>query len=178
MTPTRSQGPATRLAKPLLALLLALASGPLAGSACSKDTPAASPPPQSQGDAATTADGPATKPDQSTTGAPDGSGSGSPDLGSAVDSQPPPTTCASLRNCVTRCATDTACQQKCIAAAPTAARDAYATVTTCSKKGCTDFNDEICRCPRECMADGECTELVDTCRDFDMDEFCEMRCGS
>jgi hypothetical protein len=114
------------------------------------------------------------------TGAGGGGGSVSIDLGNLAETSPPPspTTCSGLRNCVFRCAMDAACRQKCVDQAPSGVRAAYMAVTACSLKGCPDFNDINCRCQRECMGDGECTELVDGCKDFDTDEFCELTCGS
>jgi hypothetical protein len=159
------------------AALLALATTSVsAGFGCSKnETP---PPAQSQpggggsgGTAGGATDG-ATTPTPGKDGAPT-----TADVGSGVDTQPASTTCAGLRNCVTRCAADTTCQQKCSDAATAAAKAAYATVTTCSKSGC-DFNDELCRCQRECMGDGACVNEVDECRSFDNDLFCEVNCGS
>lgn len=88
----------------------------------------------------------------------------------------PPDNCANLRNCVTSCKHDSACEQRCVAAAPAAVRTEYATVTTCSAKTCTS-DDELCRCPIECNGGGECTDLVDACRGFELDDFfCDQNC--
>jgi hypothetical protein len=176
MTPTASARLARIRCSPLNGLatsvLLALVVAMGAGLGCAKNeknetTPA---PPLGQPDAASSDTGttPAPGKDGATTTA---------DVGNGVDAQAQPTTCASLRNCITRCAADAACQKKCSDTATAPAKAAYATVTTCSTSGC-DFNDELCRCQRECMGDGACVNEVDECRSFDNDLFCEVNCGS
>jgi hypothetical protein len=169
MTPNRSM----RLAPSTLAFAVvvagAFACGLAGGLACSKDS-SPSTPGQTKADAGAGSTG-------GTSGATDGPGTVVVDSGS-LETAPPPTTCASLRNCVTACLTDTACQQRCIDAAPASARTDYAMVTTCSKMGCPDFNDISCRCQRECMGDGACADLVDGCRGFEDDTFCDKTCGS
>jgi hypothetical protein len=172
----------TRLALPrhplaTMAMLTLAGAALAAGPSCSKTDPAPVPA-QSQPDGAgsggtsggTSDASPVPAKDGATTIVDVGAGGG-------ADTQAPATTCASLRNCITRCAADTACQQKCSEAATAAAKTDYATVTTCSKAGC-DFNDENCRCQRECMGDGACVNQVDECRGFDSDIFCEVNCGS
>ena len=106
-------------------------------------------------------------------------------FGGAADATPPgsnnsdakpPDSCGSLRNCVTNCKHDSACEQRCVVAAPAAARTEYTMITTCSSKGCTS-DDEVCRCQRECNPQGECSELVVTCRGFEPDDFfCDNNC--
>ena len=84
-------------------------------------------------------------------------------------------TCASIRNCMTACKEDSACKQRCPAMARQAARTAFAAIEACSKKECPN-GDEPCRCEVECLAGGVCTEMVDICRDFEDDVFCDVNC--
>jgi hypothetical protein len=99
-----------------------------------------------------------------------GSGSGSVDTATT-----PPMTCAAIRNCVTACKQDSACKARCPTMAPPAARSAFMAIETCSKKACPT-GDEPCRCEVECLAGGTCTDMVDVCRDFEDDVFCDVDC--
>lgn len=169
MTPTQSTRP---IPEPvILAVALALGLAGLA-SGCSKDTPATRASTTPQSDAAATAG------DTAAPATSDTAGTVPFDLGGKSDTPPPPTTCASLRNCITRCTTDTTCQQRCLDAAPPAARTRYAPIAACSKMGCPDFSDDGCRCERECMADGACSLMVDECRELEDDVYCDGTCGS
>jgi hypothetical protein len=100
-----------------------------------------------------------------------------PDMqGGSVDTATTaPMTCAAIRNCVTACKGDSACKQRCPTMAPTAARNAFTAIEMCSLAKCPD-GDEPCRCEVECIAGGECTDMVDVCRDFEDDVFCDVNC--
>lgn len=104
----------------------------------------------------------------------EGSGGGG-GAGPAGSDAGAPTTCASLRNCINACVADATCKQGCMNRASMTAKTAHAPVQTCSKAGC-DEDDVLCRCDRECFADGACNELVFACRDFEEDPFCDEIC--
>jgi hypothetical protein len=132
----------------------------LAATACSSsESPARAPDPASQKDAAPVADGAGTV----------------VDAGGAAEAAAAPTTCASLRNCITACVHEASCEQQCLGRATAAARMSYAKVTTCSQKSCAP-DDDGCRCPLECNADGACLIETDLCRDLEDDQYCDINC--
>ncbi|HEY0709070.1 MAG TPA: hypothetical protein VGG33_19835 [Polyangia bacterium] len=101
-------------------------------------------------------------------------GAGVRDAGASSDLAPA-TTCAGLRNCLTACQDDAACKQGCMNRATSAAKTSHMPVQMCSAAAC-DENDVLCRCPLECNGGGECEEVVEVCRGFETDFFCDELC--
>jgi hypothetical protein len=87
----------------------------------------------------------------------------------------PPKSCAEIRTCVAFCEQDMACAGRCVDQATAAARTEYQTVTTCSRRVCPT-GDINCRCEQECQGGGECLDIVDQCRQFGDDVFCDELC--
>ncbi len=174
----------------LLALAMALIVGGVGGFACSKESPANG---GRGGDAGPVGSGGSSGAAGAAAGS-GGNGTGGTvatdaplviDVGVQLDGagtfQPDasgsPKHCVGLRNCVTACQNDAACKQRCLDTAPAAAKTAYAEITTCSSMACAETDVE-CRCRRECLDQGACLDIVETCRGFeaDPDVFCEDLC--
>jgi hypothetical protein len=87
----------------------------------------------------------------------------------------PPMSCVDIRNCIVRCDADGACAQRCVDQAPAAARSLHQRAVACSLEGCA-ADDINCRCERECYGGGACIDVVDECRAFTEDLFCDELC--
>jgi hypothetical protein len=88
---------------------------------------------------------------------------------------PPAKTCGDVRNCIAICGSDNGCVQRCIDSAAAMARMQYQQADMCRLKYCKP-DDVNCRCDQECAADGNCFDVVDSCRNFENDLFCDELC--
>jgi hypothetical protein len=67
------------------------------------------------------------------------------------------------------------CARLCVDQAAATARTEYQTVSACSRRVCPT-GDLNCRCEQECQGGGECLDIVDQCRQFGEDLFCDELC--
>jgi hypothetical protein len=106
----------------------------------------------------------------------DGSAPGADSAGAtAPDAMGTPKTCRDIRACLFNCGDDTACASRCVSAAPAAARQQYDEIHMCSLAACPQ-QDEDCRCNQECLAGGQCSDMVDVCDEAISDPWCDVKC--
>jgi hypothetical protein len=93
----------------------------------------------------------------------------------ALDAMAAPKTCRDIRVCLFNCGTDMNCAAQCVSLAPPAARMQYQDIHSCSTAACPQ-QDEDCRCNQECLAGGQCSDLVDVCDEAISDPWCDVKC--